>query len=185
MNDEVIGPIISVYRRGVDTVQSAGFTPKPGLPVARGALILGKDGYSGLFSAWPGSLVDEEFGIYIPGAEGGKGQWFDPDEVAVVQGDESGRTFGVVSFVVKDPIWPAGRASDVKAGEVKNQSNASNWDVVKASLANNLETLHKLEHILPHEQLIPETAAKPKAEFLTVASISPGDFVCRYLLHLD
>ena len=173
MNDDSIGPIISV------------FTPNPGPPVARGVLISGKDGFSGLFSAWPESLVGEKFGIYIPGAERGKGQWLDPDEVAVLRGDESGRTFGVVSFV-EDPIGAFGLASVAKYHEVAAQPNASNWDAVKASLANNLETLDKLEPILPHERLIPEATAMPKGSFpLNVAYINPGDFICHHLLHLD
>lgn len=171
---EVIAPVISI------------FTPGLGPPVARGLLIKGFGvDYSGLFSPWPTSLAGKEFGIYVPAHEGAKAQWLAPKEVGIVEGDKHGGTFGVVSFT-ESPTREGGAASEEKFKEAEAQPNASRWDAVKASLANNLEMLAKLDGSLPNRKLIPKTAAMPTASLpVNVAGIKPGDFVCHYLLHFD
>jgi len=168
-----IAPVISLFI----------FRPGLGPPVARGALIQGQQD-SGLFSPWPESLGGKEFGIFVPEHEKEKAQWLDPDEVCILEGDEGGGTFGVVSFT-SDPARKGGEASWEKYNMARERPNASHWDAVKASLANELEMLATPDDTLPDWQRIPETAAKPVFHTVNVAGISPADFVCRHLLHWD
>jgi hypothetical protein len=170
-----VAPVISVFI----------FKPGLGPPVARGVLIQGQGVYSGLFSPWPESLAGKEFGIFVPGHENEKAQWLVPNEVCILEGDEGGGTFGVVSFT-SDPARKGGEASQEKFNMARQQHpNASRLDAVKASLANELETLATPDGSLQGWQRTPETAAKPEFFTVNVAGITPADFICRHLLHWD
>jgi hypothetical protein len=174
-NDQTaIDPVISLFI----------FTPGLGPPVAKGVLIQGLGVCSGLFSPWPESLAGKEFGIFVPEHEKEEAQWLDPNEVCILEGDNGGGPFGVVSFT-SAPARKGREASREKFDMATEQPNASRWDAVKASLTNEFETLATPDKSLQGWQRIPETAAKPEFFTVNVAGITPADFVCRHLLHWD
>ena len=148
----------------------------------------GADGPSGVFSPWPKSITGKEFGVYVPAYSGKPAQWLAPAEVQIIEGvDTQGGTLGVVSFPTTSvPARGPGLASKPKFEETLAQPNASPWDAMTASMGSNFQRLAKLNGSLPSRKLIAKNAAMPVwSTPVTVAAVTPGDWICHHILHWE
>ena len=169
------------------------FLASGGPAVARGVLIAGTAGKSGLFLPWPGSLSkDMEFSVYVPESDDIAEEWLTPAEVGILGlesgmpefSDQQSPDLGVVSFTSE----PARDGTEAKIGEstflsIANDPERSLWAALEAARADDLTKLRELsvparEHTPP-----PGTAGTPERQFATTVTV--GSFICRFLLRWD
>jgi hypothetical protein len=161
-------PIISIFRNS------------GGTPAARGVLVAGEYGTAGLFIPWPASLTDNvNFAVYAPASDGVPAEWLTPAEAWILKLPNE-PLVGVVVFT-EQPTQPGSVAAESQeVRSVIDDPTRSEWDVLKARRAKDLERLRKLGNSA--EQCTPPAGVPGKPRILREESFRLGHGICRWLL---